>query len=56
MMGTAEEPGIIPRLVDDLFCRISKHENIHVSFSFMEIYNESVNDLLLADTKKRKVI
>ena len=50
MMGTVEEQGIIPRLCDSLFDRISRLENEATSFkvevSYMEIYNEKVHDLL----------
>ena len=50
MMGTMEEKGIIPRLCDSLFERISRLESEATSFkievSYMEIYNEKVHDLL----------
>ncbi|CAJ0610426.1 unnamed protein product [Cylicocyclus nassatus] len=54
MMGTAEQPGIIPRLCNEVFRRI--HETTcetlqyKVEVSYMEIYNERVRDLL--DPKK----
>ncbi|NP_001138546.1 kinesin family member 13B L homeolog [Xenopus laevis] len=50
MMGTADQPGLIPRLCSTLFERTQKAENEELSFkvevSFMEIYNEKVRDLL----------
>ncbi|XP_048373180.1 kinesin-like protein KIF13B isoform X2 [Sphaerodactylus townsendi] len=50
MMGTADQPGLIPRLCSTLFERAQKEENEEQSFkvevSFMEIYNEKVRDLL----------
>ncbi|XP_056419792.1 kinesin-like protein KIF13B isoform X1 [Hyla sarda] len=50
MMGTADQPGLIPRLCSTLFERTQKAENEELSFkvevSYMEIYNEKVRDLL----------
>uniref|UniRef100_A0A8C8RN79 Kinesin-like protein unc-104 n=1 Tax=Pelusios castaneus TaxID=367368 RepID=A0A8C8RN79_9SAUR len=50
MMGTADQPGLIPRLCSSLFERAQKEENEEQSFkvevSYMEIYNEKVRDLL----------
>ncbi|XP_075716983.1 kinesin-like protein KIF13B isoform X2 [Rhinoderma darwinii] len=50
MMGTADQPGLIPRLCSTLFDRTLKAENDELSFkvevSYMEIYNEKVRDLL----------
>ncbi|XP_063298079.1 kinesin-like protein KIF13B [Pelobates fuscus] len=50
MMGTADQPGLIPRLCSTLFERTQEAENEELSFkvevSFMEIYNEKVRDLL----------
>ncbi|KAM4521973.1 kinesin-like protein KIF13B isoform 3-T3 [Odontesthes bonariensis] len=50
MMGSAEQPGLIPRLCSSLFSRTVQEaregENFTVEVSFMEIYNEKVRDLL----------
>ncbi|XP_041422243.1 kinesin-like protein KIF13A isoform X2 [Xenopus laevis] len=50
MMGTADKPGLIPRLCCELFHRASEEESDSQSFkvevSYMEIYNEKVRDLL----------
>ena len=46
MLGTAEEPGLIPRLCDGLF-REAGLATWTISLSFFEIYNEQVVDLLL---------
>ncbi|XP_007936962.1 kinesin-like protein KIF13B [Orycteropus afer afer] len=50
MMGTADQPGLIPKLCSGLFERTQKEENEEQSFkvevSYMEIYNEKVRDLL----------
>ncbi|KAK6760088.1 hypothetical protein RB195_021560 [Necator americanus] len=54
MMGTSEQPGIIPRLCNEVFRRIKETtcDTLHykVEVSYMEIYNERVRDLL--DPKK----
>ncbi|KAK2093917.1 Kinesin-like protein kif13b [Saguinus oedipus] len=46
MMGTADQPGLIPRLCSGLFERTQKEENEEQSFkvevSYMEIYNEKL--------------
>lgn len=65
MMGSVEQPGLIPRLCSSLFDRTVQEaqegENFTVEVSYMEIYNEKVRDLLdpkgwelpaLADTRK----
>ncbi|XP_072267742.1 kinesin-like protein KIF13A isoform X2 [Pyxicephalus adspersus] len=50
MMGTADQPGLIPRLCCALFLRATELENdsqtFKVEVSYMEIYNEKVRDLL----------
>jgi hypothetical protein len=50
MMGTPDQPGLIPRTCEELFARIKQDPepntsyNVHVSY--FEIYNEHVRDLL----------
>ncbi|KAL4867529.1 hypothetical protein BDV12DRAFT_186588 [Aspergillus spectabilis] len=55
MMGTAEQPGLIPRTCEDLFQRIENAETPDVSFnvrvSYFEVYNEHVRDLLVPRTE-----
>nr|XP_046913826.1 kinesin-like protein KIF3A isoform X2 [Dermatophagoides farinae] len=49
MLGTEENPGITPRFLNDLFKRITttkKDIEYIVNVSFLEIYNEKINDLL----------
>ncbi|XP_063779290.1 kinesin-like protein KIF13A isoform X2 [Pseudophryne corroboree] len=50
MMGSADQPGLIPRLCCALFLRATEEENdsqtFKVEVSYMEIYNEKVRDLL----------
>ncbi|KAL2760542.1 hypothetical protein ACRALDRAFT_1073650 [Sodiomyces alcalophilus JCM 7366] len=53
MMGTADEPGLIPRTCEDLFERIEAAQNetpnisYNVRVSYFEVYNEHVRDLLV---------
>ncbi|KAL4887350.1 P-loop containing nucleoside triphosphate hydrolase protein [Aspergillus karnatakaensis] len=55
MMGTAEQPGLIPRTCEDLFQRIENAESPDISFnvrvSYFEVYNEHVRDLLVPRTE-----
>uniref|UniRef100_A0A3Q3L9T8 Kinesin-like protein KIF13B n=1 Tax=Mastacembelus armatus TaxID=205130 RepID=A0A3Q3L9T8_9TELE len=50
MMGSAEQPGLIPQLCSSLFSRTvheaREGECFTVEVSYMEIYNEKVRDLL----------
>lgn len=50
MMGSPEQPGLIPRLCSYLFSRTEQEaregESFTVEVSYMEIYNEKVRDLL----------
>uniref|UniRef100_A0A8B9GMY0 Kinesin-like protein unc-104 n=1 Tax=Astyanax mexicanus TaxID=7994 RepID=A0A8B9GMY0_ASTMX len=50
MMGSVDQPGLIPRLCCSLFERVGREGNETHSFkvevSYMEIYNEKVRDLL----------
>lgn len=51
MMGTHEQPGLIPRTCEDLFQRIESSISPHISYtvrvSYFEVYNEHVRDLLV---------
>lgn len=49
MFGSASQPGLIPRITNDLFGRIGTGPadvEYTVSVSYMEIYNEHIRDLL----------
>ncbi|KAL4224354.1 Kinesin-like protein kif22 [Mactra antiquata] len=53
MLGTSTNPGIIPRVINGLFEEIEENKKTDtedwkykVTFSFLEIYNEKVQDLL----------
>ncbi|TLD27346.1 hypothetical protein PspLS_05337 [Pyricularia sp. CBS 133598] len=53
MMGTPDQPGLIPRTCEDLFQRIeeAQEESPNISYnvrvSYFEVYNEHVRDLLM---------
>ncbi|KAH8812052.1 kinesin family protein-like protein [Xylogone sp. PMI_703] len=53
MMGTPDQPGLIPRTCEDLFQRIeeAQEETPNISYnvrvSYFEVYNEHVRDLLV---------
>ena len=51
MMGSAEDPGMIPRAVSDLYGR--DIEGLVVEVQYMEIYNERIYDLLATDASDR---
>ncbi|MCJ8745409.1 hypothetical protein PDJAM_G00129810 [Pangasius djambal] len=50
MMGSVDQPGLIPRLCCSLFERVGREQSeshtFKVEVSYMEIYNEKVRDLL----------
>ncbi|XP_037397815.1 kinesin-like protein KIF13B isoform X2 [Pygocentrus nattereri] len=58
MMGSVDQPGLIPRLCSSLFERTvqqqREEESFTVEVSYMEIYNEKVRDLL--DPKGRQAL
>ena len=56
MCGTPEDPGVMVRTVDDLFSKIRQQaqeegdvnqETFSLSLSYLEIYNETIRDLLV---------
>ncbi|KAL3533577.1 hypothetical protein ACH5RR_007098 [Cinchona calisaya] len=57
MRGSVSEPGVIPLAVYDLFDII--HEEVDREFllrmSYMEIYNEEINDLLAPEHRKLQI-
>ncbi|XP_047047888.1 kinesin-like protein KIN-7I isoform X1 [Lolium rigidum] len=57
MRGSANEPGIIPLAVHDLFRSIQEHmdREFLVRMSYMEIYNEEINDLLVPEHRKLQI-
>ena len=57
MLGTDAEPGIIPHAVEDVFRYIKEtpEREFLLRVSYMEIYNETVNDLLAPDQKNLQI-
>lgn len=65
MLGSSEQRGVIPRLCDAMFNQIAEESGessagsnpneFKVEVSFMEIYNEKVRDLLVANKTSLKV-
>lgn len=53
MEGTAQEPGIIPRVAEYLFetKQASQISQVEIEMSYMEILKESVYDLLVPRDK-----
>ena len=57
MLGSPETPGILPCAVRDIF-NFTKNDSEHdykIWISYMEIYNESINDLLVPGSGNLKV-
>lgn len=51
-----ESAGVIPRVLDDMFNKIESHKQhsrFEVNVSFVEIYNEEINDLFSLTTNQR---
>ncbi|KAK3244409.1 hypothetical protein CYMTET_45974, partial [Cymbomonas tetramitiformis] len=57
MRGSPEEPGVIPRSVQDVFSKIeaSRGREFLLRVSYMELYNEEIKDLLLPSKCKLQV-
>ena len=53
MRGNETDPGIIPRIMQDLITEKGNNNQLQVTISYFEIYNETVNDLL--DSKKQNL-
>ncbi|XP_073490853.1 kinesin-like protein KIF13A [Aquarana catesbeiana] len=56
MMGTEDQPGIVPKICSALFNKESNDlETIRIEASYFEIYNEKVRDLLRSEEKQGKL-
>ncbi|KAI3897684.1 hypothetical protein MKX03_019187 [Papaver bracteatum] len=57
MRGSASEPGVIPLAVHDLFHTIQEDmdREFLLRMSYMEIYNEEINDLLAPEHRKLQI-
>ena len=58
MLGTTDIPGVLPCSVRDIFSAIKNdtENDYNVWVSYMEIYNESINDLLNPGKQNLKVM
>lgn len=57
--GTSEEPGIIFQAMQELYIKIddlSDTKNFEISLSYLEIYNETIRDLLNPDISSKKLV
>lgn len=57
--GSPENPGLIFLAMQELFARIEDlrdTRNFELSLSFLEIYNESIRDLLCPETSSKKLV
>uniref|UniRef100_A0A6B2KYN3 Kinesin-like protein n=1 Tax=Arcella intermedia TaxID=1963864 RepID=A0A6B2KYN3_9EUKA len=54
MLGTGNSPGVMVLTMEELFKKISNIQNktISVSISYLEVYNESIRDLLVENSAK----
>ncbi|XP_052059373.1 kinesin-like protein KIF16B [Mytilus californianus] len=56
MMGNPDDLGLIPRICQELFCRMREDDtNYRIEVSYMEIYNEKVRDLLKQSSNSKTV-
>ncbi|XP_021821597.1 kinesin-like protein KIN-7N isoform X2 [Prunus avium] len=57
MNGSEKDPGIIHRAVRDVFDRIQmiSHREFLIRVSYMEIYNEEINDLFAVENQKLQI-
>jgi len=58
LMGTRDEPGIIPRSVFGVFVYIAEavHSNVLVRVSYIEVYNEELKDLFAPEERGLKIV
>ncbi|CAL0323727.1 unnamed protein product [Lupinus luteus] len=57
MNGSETDPGVIPRAVKDVFSKIERMSDREflIRVSYMEIYNEEINDLLAVENQKLQI-
>lgn len=58
MMGDQESPGVIPRAIEDVFAYIQENSNQReflLRVSYLEIYNETIRDLLSPENQDLKL-
>ncbi|OIW20876.1 hypothetical protein TanjilG_24954 [Lupinus angustifolius] len=57
MNGSENDPGVIPRAVKDVFEKMERMSDREflIRVSYMEIYNEEINDLLTVENQKLQI-
>ena len=57
MLGTPDKPGLLPCALCDIFTQVQQDTecNYRISVSYMEIYNEVINDLLAPGSTNLKI-
>lgn len=58
MMGDFANPGVIPRAIEDVFAYIQENSNQReflLRVSYLEIYNETIRDLLSPENQDLKI-
>jgi len=58
MLGTQKDPGVLPHSLRTLFMAIPKMKGYEfsVKVSYLEIYNELINDLLVPENTNLKIL
>ncbi len=61
MYGNKSDAGVVQRMLDDLYGSILQQQTTHaqkfkVTLSFLEIYNETINDLLMPSRRGLKLV
>jgi kinesin family protein 18/19 len=54
MVGTPDNPGIMFRMLNDLYNKVEKQKIVKdftIKVSYMEIYNENIKDLLTSEDR-----
>ncbi|XP_061374259.1 kinesin-like protein KIN-7N [Gastrolobium bilobum] len=57
MNGSETDPGVIPQAIKDVFAKIEtmSDREFLIRVSYMEIYNEEINDLLVVENQKLQI-
>lgn len=55
MLGTPEFPGILPCAIRDIFQTVGSDSDYNIWVSYLEIYNEQINDLLSPGSQNLKI-
>ena len=56
MLGTQEQPGIVPRAVAQLWAQLASDEQASVALTYVELYNDTFRDLLGSCNHKNRLL